>query len=130
VPTNPGSHRAAVRPLAGGLAAPACAAQGGRENSSGYLVDGVDAIDPIYLSPSMFPPMDSIQEFKVQTSSYSAEFGHFGVQVNASTRGGSNQLHGSLYEYFRNEALDAANFFDNFAGLRKPPLRYNLLRAT
>ena len=58
----------------------------------------------------MFPPMDSIQEFKVQTSSYSAEFGHFAVQVNASTRGGTNQVHGSLYEFFRNDRLDAANF--------------------
>src|SRR5260370_19394973 len=130
VPTHPHSYLASVRPMPGGLAAPAFSAAGGRDNSNGYLVDGVDAIDPIYLSPSMFPPMDSIQEFKVQTSSYSAEFGHFGVQVNASTRGGANQLHGSLYEYFRNDALDAPNFFDNFAGLRKAPLRYNLFRGT
>src|SRR2546425_486605 len=70
--------------------------------------------------------MDSIQEFKVQTNSYSAEFGHFSVQVNASTRGGTNQWHGSGYDYLRNDALAAANFFDNFAGLRKAPLRYNL----
>src|SRR5438270_574387 len=130
VPTNPSSYLASVRPMPGGLAAPAFSAAGGRDNSNGYLVDGVDAIDPIYLSPSMFPPMDSIQEFKVQTSSYSAEFGHFGVQINATTRGGANQPHGSLYEFFRNDALDAANFFDNFAGLRKAPLRYNLFGGT
>jgi hypothetical protein len=130
VPTNPNSYLASVRPMPGGMAAPAFSAAGGRDNSNGYLVDGVDAIDPIYLSPSMFPPMDSIQEFKVQTSSYSAEFGHFGVQVNATTRGGTNLLHGSLYEYFRNDALDAANFFDNFAGLHKAPLRYNLFGGT
>src|SRR5205085_2592946 len=130
VPTNPSSYLRSVRPMPGGLAAPAFSAAGGRDNSNGYLVDGVDAIDPIYLSPSMFPPMDSIQEFKVQTSSYSAEFGHFAVQVNASTRSSANQPHGSLYEFFRNDALDAANFFDYFAGLPKAPLRYNLLRAT
>src|SRR5438270_3037423 len=130
VPTNPNSYLRSVRPMPGGLAAPAFSAAGGRDNSNGYQVDGVDAIDPIYLSPSMFPPMDSIQELRVPTSSYSAEFGHFAVQVNASTRGGSNQLHGSLYEYFRNDALDAANFFDNFAGLRKAPLRYNLFGGT
>jgi hypothetical protein len=130
VPTNPNSYLTSVRPMPGGLAAPAFSAAGGRDNSNGYLVDGVDAIDPIYLSPSMFPPMDSIQEFKVQTSSYSAEFGHFGVQVNASTRGGANQPHGSVYEFFRNDALDAANFFDNFAGLHKAPLRYNLFGGT
>ena len=77
VPTNPSSYLASVRPMPGGMVAPAFSAAGGRDNSNGYMVDGVDAIDPIYLSPSMFPPMDSIQEFKVQTSSYSAEFGHF-----------------------------------------------------
>ncbi|HYM13642.1 MAG TPA: TonB-dependent receptor, partial [Bryobacterales bacterium] len=130
VPTNPSSYLASVRPMPGGLAAPAFSAGGGRDNNNGYLVDGIDAIDPIYMSPSMFPPMDSIQEFKVQTNSYSAEFGHFAVQVNASTRGGTNQLHGSLHEFFRNDALNAANFFDNFAGLRKAPLRYNLFGGT
>jgi hypothetical protein len=130
VPTNPSSYAASVRPMPGGLAVPAFSAGGGRDNNNGYLVDGVDAIDPIYMTPSMFPSMDSIQEFKVQTSSYSAEFGHFAVQVNASTRGGSNRLHGSLHEFLRNDALNAANFFDNFAGLRKAPLRYNLFGGT
>jgi hypothetical protein len=131
VPTNPSSYAASVRPMPGGLAVPAFSAGGGRDNNNGYLVDGVDAMDPIYMTPSMFPSMDSIQEFKVQTSSYAAEFGHFAVQVNASTRGGSNNLHGSLHEFLRNDdALNAANFFDNFAGLPKAPLRYNLFGGT
>ena len=52
------------------------------------------------------------------------------LQINATTRGGTNQLHGSLHDFLRNEALDAANFFDNFAGLRKSPLRYNLFGGT
>ncbi len=129
-PTNPSSYVAQVRPMPGGLASPAFSAGGARDNNNGYLVDGVDAMDPHYMTPSMFPPMDSIQEFKVQTNSYSAEFGHFSVQVNASTRSGTNQWHGSGYDYLRNDALNAANFFDNFAGLRKAPLRYNLFGAT
>src|SRR5260221_3822445 len=87
-------------------------------------------MDPHYMTPSMFPPMDSIQEFKIQTNSYSAEFGHYSVQVNASTRSGANDVHGSLYDYLRNDPFDAANFFDNFAGLRKAPLRYNLFGGT
>ncbi|MBI3695041.1 MAG: TonB-dependent receptor, partial [Acidobacteria bacterium] len=130
VPTNPSSYIASVRPMPGGVSVPAFSAAGGRDNNNGYLVDGVDAMDPIYMTPSMYPSMDSIQEFKVQTNSYSAEFGHFSVQVNASTRAGTNQLHGSLHNFLRNEALDAANFFDNFAGLRKAPLRYNLFGGT
>jgi len=129
-PANPSSYVAQVRPMPGGLASPAFSAGGARDNNNGYLVDGVDAMDPHYMTPSMFPPMDSIQEFKIQTNSYSAEFGHYSVQVNASTRSGTNAFHGSLYDYFRNDALDAANFFDNFAGLRKAPLRYNLFGGT
>jgi hypothetical protein len=130
VPKNPRSYIADVRPMPGGLASPAFSAGGARDNNNGYLVDGVDAIDPHYMTPSMFPPMDSIQEFKVQTNAYSAEFGHFSVQVNATTRSGTNQWHGSAYDFLRNDALDAANFFDNFAGLPKSPLRYNLFGAT
>jgi hypothetical protein len=93
-------------------------------------VDGVEALDPHYMTPSMSPPMDSIQEFKVQSNSQSAEFGHFSVQVNASTKSGTNEFHGSAYGYLRNDALDAASFFDNFGGLRKAPLRYNLFGGT
>ena len=130
VPKNPRSYIADVRPMPGGLASPAFSAGGARDNNNGYLVDGVEAMDPHYMTPSMFPPMDSIQEFKVQTNAYAAEFGHFSVQVNATTRGGTNQVHGSAYDFLRNDALDAANFFDNFAGLRKSPLRYNLFGAT
>jgi len=116
--------------MPGGLASPAFSAGGARDNNNGYMVDGVDAMDPHYMTPSMFPPMDSIQEFKVQTNAYSAEFGHFSAQVNASTRAGTNRLHGSAYDYLRNDALNAANFFDNFAGLKKAPLRYNLFGTT
>ena len=84
---------------------PAFSAGDARDNNNGYIVDGVDALDPHYMTPSMFPPMDSIQEFKIQTNSYSAEFGHYSVQVNASTRSGANDVHGSLYDYLRNDAL-------------------------
>ncbi|MGH9659673.1 MAG: carboxypeptidase regulatory-like domain-containing protein, partial [Bryobacteraceae bacterium] len=107
VPKNPRSYIADVRPMPGGLASPAFSAGGARDNNNGYLVDGVEAMDPHYMTPSMFPPMDSIQEFKVQTNSYSAEFGHFSVQVNATTRSGANQWHGSAYDFLRNDALDA-----------------------
>jgi len=70
--------------------------------------------------------VDAIQEFSVLTSNYSAEYGKTsGGVVNAITRSGTNQFHGSVYEFLRNSALDADNFFDNATGTPKPPFRRN-----
>ena len=70
--------------------------------------------------------VDALQEFSVQTSTYAPEFGRTpGAQVSVVTRSGTNEFRGSLFEYFRNEALDATNWFANSHGLRKPPLRQN-----
>src|SRR5205823_2646205 len=125
-PAAPTSYAGGQRPMPGGLGSPVFSAGGGRDNANGYLVDGIEAVDPHYMTPSMFPPMDSMQEFKIQMNSYSAEFGRYSVQVNATTKSGTNTFHGTLHEFFRNDDLDAANFFTNFAGLKKSPLRYNL----
>lgn len=129
-PQSPTSYAGGQRPMPGGLGSPVFSAGGGRDNANGYLVDGIEAVDPHYMTPSMFPPMDSMQEFKIQMSSYSAEFGRFAVQVNATTKSGTNMFHGTLEEFFRNNALNAANFFTNFAGLPQSPLRYNLFGGT
>ncbi len=129
-PQSPTSYAGGQRPMPGGLGSPVFSAGGGRDNANGYLVDGIEAVDPHYMTPSMFPPMDSMQEFKIQMSSYSAEFGRFAVQVNATTKSGTNAFHGTLEEFFRNNALNAANFFTNFAGLPQSPLRYNLFGGT
>jgi hypothetical protein len=129
-PRMPGSFVGNRRPFPGGLNAPAFHVGGAREKSNGYIIDGVDAQDPHYLTPSIFPSVDAIQEFKLETNAYSAEFGRFAAQVNATTRSGSNQFHGSAYHFLRNDALDAANFFDNFAGRPKAPLRYNQFGVT
>jgi hypothetical protein len=67
------------------------------------------------------PSIEALQEFKIQTNAYSAEFGRSsGALINAVIRSGSNSLHGSLYEFHRNDNLDASNFFANRAGLSKP----------
>ena len=129
-PGAPDSYAGGQRPMPGGLSAPVFSAGGARDNANGYLVDGVEAIDPHYMTPSMFPPMDSMQEFKIQTNSYSAEFGRFAVQVNATTKSGTNDFHGSVHHFLRNEVLDAANFFNNYYGLGRAPLRYNLFGGT
>ncbi len=83
-------------------------AAGDRANANYYLLDGTTDSDPTFWTLSLSPSPDAIQEFKVQTGSYSAEFGGAGgAQVNMITRSGTNQLHGTVYEYLRNTALDA-----------------------
>ncbi len=70
--------------------------------------------------------VDALQEFKIQTSTYAPEFGRTpGAQVQIVTRGGTNDFHGTLFEYFRNDALDATDFFVNANRLTKPALRQN-----
>jgi hypothetical protein len=69
--------------------------------------------------------LENVQEFRVESSNYAAEFGTgTGGQISLVTKSGGNQFHGSVFEYLRNDALDAANFFDNIAG-QKAPLRLN-----
>jgi len=88
-------------------------ANGGREEANNYLLDGADNSDSDNGGYVLQPSVDSIQEFKIATNSYSAEYGKASAgQVNVITRSGSNQFHGSLYDYLRNRDLDARNFFD------------------
>ncbi|PYS94448.1 MAG: hypothetical protein DMF64_00840, partial [Acidobacteria bacterium] len=69
--------------------------------------------------------LENVQEFRVESSNYAAEYGTgTGGQVNVVTKSGGNQFHGSVFEYLRNDALDAPNFFDNIIG-QKSPLRLN-----
>ncbi len=104
---------------------------GTRDVYNDYLLDGVSFKDWIHGTNGMNPSVDAIQEFRTQTSNYSAEFGgNAGGLVNMVTRSGSNQLHGSAYEFVRNDAFDANNFFSNSAGLDKPPLRRNQFGGT
>lgn len=75
--------------------------------------------------------IDEVQEFRVQTSSFAPEFGRTpGAQIQVSTRSGNNTLNGSLYEYIRNDALDATDWFVNSRRLAKPPLRQHDFGAT
>ncbi len=70
--------------------------------------------------------MDALQEFKIQTSTYAPEFGHTpGGQISIVTRSGANRFTGTLFEYFRNDVLDATDWFNNANRLAKPPLRQN-----
>ena len=118
---------------------------GQRANANYYTVDGVSA--NFGSSASLFPgqsgagslpaltafggtnnlvSVDALQEFRIQTSTYAPEFGRSpGAQISIITRAGTNEFHGSLFEYFRNDVLDANDWFANRQALKKPALRQN-----
>lgn len=91
-------------------------ANGQRPTQNNFILDGIDnnTAVPDFLNGSSFvvnPPPDALAEFNIQTSSYSAELGHSaGAVMNTSVKSGTNQIHGSLWEYVRNTALDAKDF--------------------
>src|SRR5436309_2027481 len=115
----------------GNAANGAFAANGLRPAQNNYMLDGIDnnsdTVD--FLNGTNYvvlPPVDAVQEFKVQTSDFSAEFGRSGAAVlNATIKSGTNNFHGSAWEFFRNDKLDAADFFENAGGRPKGALRQN-----
>jgi hypothetical protein len=120
----------------GNAASGAFTANGNRPSLNNYLLDGIDnnsdTVD--FLNGTNFvvlPPLDAIQEFKVQTTDFSAEFGRSGAAVlNATIKSGTNELHGAAWEFFRNDKLDAANFFENQGNIPKGELRQNQFGVT
>ncbi len=86
---------------------------GAREQSNNFLLDGIDNTDPYNNQYSVLPPVEAIEEFKVQATASSAEFGRTaGAQINIVLKSGANDLHGSALDLVRNRHLDARNFFD------------------
>ena len=114
---------------------------GQRANANYFMVDGVGANAGIAGNQALagtlpsfnvfgglsgLVSVDALQEFRVQTSTYAAEFGRMpGAQVSVITRSGTNRFHGDVFEYFRNDALDANDWFANSRALQRPPLRQN-----
>lgn len=99
---------------------------GGRSNTSEILLDGAETRNSTTNDIAYTPPLEVVQEFKVITNSFSSEYGRSGGGVlTAATRSGANDLHGSLYEFFRNEKLNANSWTSNRQGLPKSPLRRN-----
>ncbi|WP_263381819.1 TonB-dependent receptor [Granulicella arctica] len=107
-------------------------ANGARSLQNNFLLDGVDNNSnlPDLLNEANYvvmPSVDALQEFRVETDSYSAEFGRAtGAVVNATTKSGSNHVHGVVYEFLRNQTFDAQNYFDQ----TKPPYHQNQFGAT
>jgi hypothetical protein len=110
-------------------------ANGAGRTQNNYLLDGIDnnvAIGDLanQTQYAVLPPPDALNEFTVQTSNYSAEFGHSaGAVLNMTTKSGTNQLHGDLWEFLRNDFFDSADYFVQ-PGTRKPEFRLNQFGGT
>jgi hypothetical protein len=112
------------------------AANGARPTENDYLLDGIDnnsSINSIQNGKDYViqTPIDALSEFKVQTNNYSAEFGRSaGAILNATVKTGTNLLHGDAWEFFRNQNLDANDYFANQAGLPRPEFHRNQFGGT
>src|ERR1051326_8509421 len=103
---------------------------GTREIDNELTLDGISIMSNLITNTSARPMVESIQEVEVQTGTYSAQYGSYlGVHINMVTKSGTNQLHGALLEFLRNQVLDARSFFTlptpANPTAKKPPLRQN-----
>src|SRR2546430_9791893 len=104
---------------------------GNREQANNFLLDGMDNNQVSDNLVGFTPSVDAIQEFNLITQNASAEFGNFqGGIVSTSIKSGTNSLHGDVFEFFRNDVLNASNWADNFQGFPRPQLRWNMFGAT
>lgn len=104
---------------------------GSRPNENLFLLDGGMNSEPAFTGPGYFPSVDVVQEYKVQTNNFSAEYSHTGGGiVNVVTKSGTNQIHGSAYEFFRTTGLSANDFFSNRAGLNRANFKFNQFGVT
>jgi hypothetical protein len=103
---------------------------GTRTSQNNYLLDGADHTNFIGGGALVFPPVDSLQEFKVQTNNYTADTGRLGAAViNATIKSGSNGFHGTAYEFLRNRSLNARNYF-SLPNVARPEFTRNQFGAS
>ncbi len=103
---------------------------GSRPEGNQFTFNGMNVSNDFTGGTYAYPPIDSVQEFKILQNSYSAELGGRTGQVILTSKAGTNELHGSAYEFLRNDHLDANNFFLNLAGQKKRPLKLNQFGAS
>lgn len=106
-------------------------ANGEEQGQVDFRMNGVDNNEEVFGGLSISPIPDAIEEFKFQGGDNSAEFGHsIGAVVNVALKSGTNQIHGDLFEYNRNEAYDANDYFSNLHGVKRPAYRLNQYGGT
>jgi hypothetical protein len=98
---------------------------GQRSYFNQFSLDGVNNTDPNFNTYVIQPSIDALQEFKVQTGIYPAEFGRQATQINVSTKSGTNDYHGTLFEFLRNDALDAKQYAFTSKPVTKDPFKWN-----
>ena len=103
---------------------------GGRGRANNFSVNGGDANDQFVNLPTVQPTPDSIEEFRVITNTFDAEYGrNSGAVVNVVTKSGTNQFHGNVYEFFRNKVLNSRATFDTFKPIQSEPVRRHVRRT-
>ena len=104
---------------------------GGFFGSSAFLLDGAWDTADGWGGVVYVPSVDAVQEFKIQTNSFTAQYGwSTGNVINVVTKSGTRSLHGDVYEFFRNDALDANGYFNNYSGLPRAALHRNQFGAS
>jgi Carboxypeptidase regulatory-like domain/TonB dependent receptor len=104
----------------GNLNAGSLSVSGQRETANGFMVNGGNVNEGVSQTTSIVPNLDSIEEFRIITNNFDSEYGNYsGGQVNAITKSGTNQFHGEAFEFLRNDALDARNYFSDIRGAFK-----------
>lgn len=98
---------------------------GQRAQFNRFTLDGIENTDPNFNAFIVQPSIDALQEFKVQTGVYPAEYGRAASQINVSTKGGSNDYHGTMFEFLRNDKFDAKNYAFTAARPPKDPFKWN-----
>ncbi len=121
---SPASGQAGSRE-GGDRASQSISAAGQRIMFDYFTLDGVNNTDPNFLSYIVLPSIDAIQEFKVQTGIYPAEFGHEATQINVLTKSGGNAYHGALFDFVRNDKLDAVPYAFTSTHPKKSPFKWN-----
>ncbi|MCW5978655.1 MAG: carboxypeptidase regulatory-like domain-containing protein [Bryobacteraceae bacterium] len=125
--TNPDAFNNGLRSTGGGRPY----VNGNRKEANNFLLDGIDNNHTSDNLTSYQPNLDAIQEVKMITNNASAEFGNFqGGVINVSIKSGTNQWHGTAFEFFRNDKLNANNWQRNYQGNPRTPIRWNQFGGT
>jgi len=115
----------------GGYALDNARLNGGRPRMDDYLIDGTSTEQPTFGGPDANPSVDSVQELRVQTNNFAAEYGKVsGGVIELTTKSGTNKFHGSAYEYYQTSKLDANSYFSNLDGIPIQPSHFDEFGGT
>ncbi len=119
-PESSGEYGSSIISPSGNLNAGSLSVSGQRETANGFMVNGGNVNEGVSQTTSIVPSLDSIEEFRIITNNFDSEYGNYsGGQVNAITKSGTNAFHGEAFEFLRNDALDARNYFSPIRGAFK-----------